>query len=138
MTLDPNAPAPAPLSPMTTFQNQLNAVLRHGGTAVGAMITVLGALAFLPPDQAQKALEALQASGKDVHNLMGHLSDLWIILGPALMLLMAKFAAGSASLKSQLRSIARNPAADITPQSKIIVPPDVAKAVPIPQVVPPP
>jgi hypothetical protein len=134
MSPDANTP---PLTPITTFQNQLNAVVRHGGTALGTAITVLGALAYLPPDQAQKALDSLQAAGKDIHNLVGHLSDLWIILGPVLVVFMGKLAAGSASLKSQLRSIARNPAVDIKPQSEIVVPPDVAKAVPIPQVVPP-
>jgi hypothetical protein len=134
MTLDPNAP---PLSPVTTLQNQVAAGVRHLVTAGGTAFTILGALAFLPPDKAQMAVEKLQMIGSDINKLTGDLSALWIIIGPAVMLWMGKIAVGSASLKSQLKSIARNPAVQIPPESKIIVPPPVAAAVPIPQVVPP-
>lgn len=134
MTLDPTTP---PLSPITTLQNQVSAVTRHGVTAIGAGITILGVLAFLPADKAQAALMKLQEVGDDITKLTGDLSALWVIIGPALILGMGKLAAGAASLKGQLRSIARNPAVDITPQSKIVVPPTVAAAVPIPQVVSP-
>ena len=137
MTLDPNAPAPPPLSPVTTLQNQLSAITRHGVTAGGTVITILGALAFLPADQVQGAVTALQMLGDHLQLVFGDLSKLWLILGPALIAFAMKGAAFAASLKGQLRSIARNPAVDIKPESKIVVPPPVAAAVPIPQVVPP-
>jgi hypothetical protein len=126
-----------PLSPVTTLQNQVAALVRHGVTAGGTLFTVLGALAFLPADQVQPAIQHIQDIGTDINKLMSDFGALWVILGPVAIGLAMKGAAFAASLKGQLRSIARNPAADITPESKIIVPPDVAKAVPIPQVVPP-
>jgi hypothetical protein len=136
MSLNPNAPAPAPLSPITTLQNQVAALTRHGVTAAGTAITILGGLAFLPADQVTAAIQHLQDIGTDLNKLMADFGALWVILGPVLIGLAMKGAAFAASLKGQLRSIARNPAADITPESKIIVPPPVAAAVPIPQVVP--
>lgn len=134
MTLDSNTP---PLSPITTLQNQVSAGLRHAVTAGGTLITVLGVFALLPADKAQDAVTALQMLGDHLQLVFGDLSKLWIILGPALIAFAVKGATFAASLKGQLRSIARNPAVDITPQSKIVVPPPVAAAVPIPQVVSP-
>jgi hypothetical protein len=126
-----------PLSPVTTLQNQTAALVRHGVTGIGTAITILGGLAFLPADQVQAAIVHLQDIGTDINKLMADFGALWIILGPVLIGLAMKGAAFAASLKGQLRSIARNPAVDIQPQSKIVVPPPVAAAVPIPQVVPP-
>lgn len=131
------APDTPPLSPVTTFQNQVNAGLRHAVTAGGTLITVLGVFALLPADKAQDAVATLQTLGNHLELVFGDLSKLWLILGPALIALAVKGATFAASLKGQLRSIARNPAVDIKPQSEIVVPPAVAKAVPIPQVIPP-
>lgn len=138
MSLDPNAPAPAPLRPVTTLQNQVSAAIRHLVTAGGTAFTILGAFALLPADKVQPAIEGLRAVGDDVNKLMADLGSLWLILGPVAIGLAVKGATFAASLKGQLRSIARNPAVDIKPQSVIVAPPEVAKAVPIPQVVPPP
>lgn len=135
MTLDSNTP---PLSPITTLQNQTSAAVRHLVTAGGTAFTILGAFAVLPADQVTAAVGHLQDIGTDINKLMGDLGALWLIIGPVAIGFAVKGATFAASLKGQLRSIARNPAVDITPQSKIVVPPPVAAAVPIPQVVPPP
>lgn len=137
MSLDPNTPQ-APLSPITTLQNQTSAAVRHLVTAGGTAFTILGALAMLPPDKVQGAINGLQAVGTDINKLMGDLGALWLIVGPVAITFAVKGATFAASLKGQMRSIVRNPAVDIKPQSKIVVPPTVAAAVPIPQVVPPP
>ena len=132
---DPNTP---PLTPITTLQNQVSAATRHLVTAGGTAFTILGAFALLPADKVQPAIDGLRMVGDDINKLMADLGSLWLILGPVAIGLAIKGATFAASLKGQLRSIARNPAVDITPQSKIVVPPPVAAAVPIPQVVPPP
>ena len=132
---DPNTP---PLTPITTLQNQVSAATRHLVTAGGTAFTILGAFAILPADKVQPAIDGLRMVGDDINKLMADLGSLWLILGPVAIALAVKGATFAASLKGQLRSIARNPAVDIKPQSQIVVPPQVAAAVPIPQVVPPP
>jgi len=131
---DPNAP---PLTPVTTLRNQIDAATRHLVTAGGTAFTILGALALLPPDKVMLLINTLQDAGTHLTALTGDIGVLITVLGPIVVGFAIKGATFAASLKGQLRSIARNPDVVIPPQSKIIVPPPVAAAVPIPQVVPP-
>lgn len=130
-------PTTAPLAPLTSFQNQTSALVRHAVTAGGTAFTILGAFALLPADQVEPAITALRVIGDDVNKLTGDLGALWLIIGPVAIGLASKGAAFAASLKGQLTSITRNPAVEIPPGSKIIAPAEVADAVPSSKVVPP-
>lgn len=131
---DPNAP---PLTPITSAQNEKAAVSRHAISFAAGIFTVAGALAVIPADQAAKAVQAVQDIGSHVKAIFGDIYVLVPIVTTGFSVLMAWKAKFAASLPGQLRSIARNPDVDIKPQSKIVVPPPVAAAVPIPQVAPP-
>ena len=98
-----------------------NVLAEVGGTTVTA-------------DQAKAAIGYLQAIGNDLQMLFGDVSKLWVIVGPVIIALVAKWGLYAASLKGQLSSIARNPNVDISGQIK--VPPPVAAAVPSDKVVP--
>ncbi len=112
---------------------QVDATMRHVYTSGATVFTVLAALAIMPADQVQPAIDALHKVGDDVKALMGDLSALWIILGPIVIGFVAKAAAFSASLRSQLKAVTQNKQVQI--EGKIVVPADVAAAVPSPQVV---
>lgn len=131
---DPNT---LPLTPITSAQNETAAVSRHAISFVAGIFTVAGALAIIPADKATAAVQAIQDIGTHIKAIIGDIYVLVPIATAGFSVLMAWKAKFAASLPGQLRSIARNPDVDITPQSKIVVPPPVAAAVPIPQVVPP-
>jgi hypothetical protein len=112
---------------------QVDAAMRHVYTSGASVFTVLSVFALLPSDQVQPAIDALHRLGDDIKALMGDLSALWIILGPVVIGFVAKAAAFSASLRSQLKAVTQNKQVEI--KGEIVVPKDVADAVPSPQVV---
>jgi hypothetical protein len=128
----PNQDAPPPKQ--YAWQAQINVLIRQSLSVGGTAITILGVFALLPEDQAKAAIGYLQAIGNDLQMLFGDVSKLWVIVGPVIIALVAKWGLYAASLKGQLSSIARNPNVDISGQIK--VPPPVAAAVPSDKVVP--
>lgn len=90
---------------MQINSNQLNAGLRHVYTAVGTAFTILVALAVIPQDQVQPALDAIHQIGDGIQQIFGGASKLWIILGPIIASLAAKGAVTAASFKNQLKSV---------------------------------
>ena len=128
----PNQDAPPPKQ--YAWQAQINVLIRQSLSVGGTAITILGVFALLPEDQAKAAIGYLQAIGNDLQMLFGDVSKLWVIIGPVIIALVAKWGLYAASLKGQLSSIARNPNVDISGQIK--VPPPVAAAVPSDKVVP--
>ena len=128
----PNQDAPPPKQ--YAWQAQINVLIRQSLSVGGTAITILGVFAILPEDQAKAAIGYLQAIGNDLQMLFGDVSKLWVIIGPVIIALVAKWGLYAASLKGQLSSIARNPNVDISGQIK--VPPPVAAAVPSDKVVP--
>ena len=128
----PNQDAPPPKQ--YAWQAQINVLIRQSLSVGGTAITILGVFAILPEDQAKAAIGHLQAIGNDLQMLFGDVSKLWVIVGPVIIALVAKWGLYAASLKGQLSSIARNPNVDISGQIK--VPPPVAAAVPSDKVVP--
>ena len=133
MSLDPSDPLP---KTVTSFQREIAAITKHGVTAGATAFTVLGALAFLPADQVAAAVSKLQMVGDDINKLTADVGGLVIILGPAVVALMAKMAAARASVTGALKTIAAAPAKEAKIEGVIVAPPAVAAAVPSPKVVP--
>lgn len=84
---------------------QINAGLRHVYTASGTAITVLGALAVLPPDQVQPAIQAMHEAVDAATQFVGALAKLWPILGPVIIAFAAKSGFNAAGVKEQLASL---------------------------------
>lgn len=115
---------------------QLDAGLRHLGTAAATGGTIVAALGLLSADEAHAVVDKLQDVGTHVKAIMGDLSAIWVIVGPVAAVWMGKMAASSASLRNQLKSVTSNPIVQV--QGKIVVSdPAVAAAVPSPKVVAP-
>lgn len=112
---------------------QVDAGMRHVYTAAGTVFTLAAAVAIIPQDQVQPALDALHQIGDGVKQIMGGFSALWVILGPVVMGFAAKRAMGSATPTAQLKAVTSNP--DIKINGTIEAPAAVADAVPSNKVV---
>lgn len=112
---------------------QVDAGMRHVYTAAGSIFTLLAAVAIIPQDQVQPALNALHQIGDGAKQIMGGFSALWVIIGPVIMGLAAKRAMGSATPAAQLKAVTSNP--DIKINGTIEAPLAVAAAVPSIQVI---
>lgn len=131
-----NATTPAKPARGWLDPGQLDAALRHVGTAAATGGTIVAALGLVSADEAHSIVNSIQDIGTHVKAIMGDLSAIWIIAGPAAVVWIGKIAASRQSLASQLRSVTTNPAVEV--QGKIVVAdPAVAAAVPSPQVVAP-
>lgn len=84
---------------------QVDAVLRHVYTAGGTAITIMGALALLPDDQVQPAVDALHKMGDAAKEFFGAASVLWGIIGPVIVGLAMKGAWFAASMSSRVRAL---------------------------------
>jgi hypothetical protein len=113
--------------------NQVNAGLRHAGTAGGAVVTVFGVLGLLSQEDAAKVIANLHTLVDSLTLAFGAFSAIVAIVGPVAIGLFVKGAVASASITSQLKAVTTNKTIKIDGQ--IIAPPDVAKAVPSDKVV---
>ena len=86
-------------------QSQVQAAMRHVYTAAGTTITIMGALALLPPEKVQPAIDALHRMGDDVKDFMGAASILWGIIGPVIMFMAGKGATFAAAFPNQVKAI---------------------------------
>jgi hypothetical protein len=98
---------------LTEGQNKLNAGLRYAGTAVGTLFTLFGAMQFVTPEQVAQLTTAVHEFNQSIISAYGALTKMWIILGPAMVIFLAKFGIQSSSVKAigdKLLRIATGPA----------------------------
>lgn len=114
---------------------QVNAGLRHLGTAGVTAATLLGALGVLNADQVTSVVASVHQVMDGLTQTFGGISKLVLVLGPVAALWLGKGAVAAASLHSQLKSIVSNP--NVQVEGKIVVPAKVADAVPSDKVVGP-
>lgn len=112
---------------------QVNAGLRHLGTASVTAATVLAALGALPQEKVQDVTDNIHKVMDGLNQVYSGLSALVVILGPVAVVLITKASVGAQSLRRQLTSITSNP--NVNVEGKITVPPEVANAVPSDKVV---
>ena len=121
---------------MPTFSAaQLNAVLRHGGTVAATTVTVFTTLGMLSPEDSAKLITNLHSLVDGLQQAVGAFYGIIAIVGPIAIGLFAKFAAASASITGQLKSVTSNPQVKIDPGA-IQAPAEIANAVPNDKVVP--
>src|SRR5579872_4483160 len=106
----------------TEFSNKLNAALRYGGTTAGTAFTMMAVLSLLSPDQ----VVALKANVETLKNSIltgyGALVNMWVILGPVGVMLLAKMGYSSSSVQAmaaKLLKIAANAADPASKQAKV-------------------
>jgi hypothetical protein len=114
-------------------QDQVNAALRHVGTATATAATVFVVLGLLNADQSAAVIADMKDITDGLGQAVGGFSKLLIVVGPVAALWFGKGAVAAASLHRQLTSIVGNPTVKV--DGKIIVPPAVADAVPSDKVV---
>ena len=112
---------------------QVNAALRHGVTAGATAFTVLGIIAVVPQDQVAGLIQDLHDIDSGLEQAFGGFSKLFIVLGPAVGVFMAKLAAASASIVSQLKSVTTSNQVKV--EGTIVTSPEIADAVPSDKVV---
>ena len=86
-------------------ENQVNAALRHVGTASASVASVFVVLGFLTPDQSQAIIADMQQIVAGLQQAFGGFSKLAIIVGPIFAGLMATFAAKSGSVTSIIATL---------------------------------
>lgn len=121
-----------PLTLPTT--GQVNAALRHAGTAAGTTVTIGAALGMLSADDAAKVVAALQHITHGLEEAFGGFATVFAVVGPVAVAIFTKGAMAAASLKNQLHAVTSSP--DVTIEGKILAPAAVADAVPSDKVVP--
>jgi len=86
-------------------ENQVNAALRHVGTATASAASVFVVFGFLTPDQAQAVIADMQQIIGGLQQAFGGFSKLALLLGPIFATLMATYAAKSGTVISMLASL---------------------------------
>jgi hypothetical protein len=113
--------------------DQVNAGLKHIGTAGATVATVAAVFGFIPQDKVTEITADLHQIADGLTNAFGGFSKLFMILGPIAAVWFGKRAMTSQSLTNQLISVTSHD--DVKIDGKIVVPADVAAAVPSDQVV---
>src|SRR6185312_3658978 len=98
-------------------ENQTAAALRHVYTAAATVLGLAAVVAVVPKEQVQPILDSLHQIGDGVQQVIGGFSKLMVIVGPIVGVWMARLAAGSASFKSQLASVAKQASAPGNPEN---------------------
>lgn len=114
---------------------QVNAALRHGGTAAGTLVTIFTVLGVLSPEQSADVIAAVHQITDGLQQVVGGASKIILIVGPIIAGFAAKGAVNAASLRSILTRITDPKRPEVEIEGKIIVPAAVAAAVPSTQVV---
>jgi uncharacterized protein YjeT (DUF2065 family) len=105
----PNLPAQAD----TESKNQIKISLRYLGTAGGTAATILGAISLITPDQAKDLVQQIHILSESALTMYGALLKMWVILGPAGVIVLGYFGVKSGSIKAmatKLLGIATNEA----------------------------
>lgn len=95
----------------TELQNKLNTAYRYAGTTGGTLLTVLGAFAFLSPEQIVEVKAQIDVLNTSLLTAYGALTKMWIILGPIGIAVLAKMgwnSSGIQALGEKLFSIAKH------------------------------
>ena len=95
----------------TELSNKMYSALRYGGTAVGAVFTVMAALSLLSVDQVAQLKGDVETLKTSIVTGYGALIDMWIVLGPVAIGVAAKLGWNSSSVKAmagKLFNIAKN------------------------------
>lgn len=94
----------------TELQNKLSAAKRYGSTAGATLLTVLGALSFLTPEQIVEVKAQVDVLNQSIVTAYGALTKMWIILGPVGVAVAAKLgwnSSGVQALAGKLLDIAK-------------------------------
>lgn len=84
----------------TELQNKLSAAYRYAGTAGGTMLTVLGMMSFLDAGQIADIKAQVDIFNQSMVTAYGALTKMWLILGPAAVLVFAKMGWNSSSIQA--------------------------------------
>ncbi len=94
----------------TELQNKLSSAKRYAGTAGATLLTVLGALSFLTPEQIVEVKTQVDVLNQSIVTAYGALTKMWIILGPVGVAVAAKLgwnSSGVQALAGKLLDIAK-------------------------------
>lgn len=97
-------------APATELQNKLSTLYRYAGSSGATLLTVLGALAFLSPEQIIEVKAQVDVLNSSLITAYGALTKMWIILGPVGVAVAAKMgwnSSGVQALAGKLLSIAK-------------------------------
>lgn len=109
------------------------AATRNYVSAAAGAGTIFAVLGLIDADQAKGLVDGAQQFMDGLGQMVGGAQKVLIIVGPIGLAVCAKIAGLSATLKGRMKSITADPQVKI--EGKIIVPPEVAAAVPGNQVV---
>lgn len=84
----------------TESQNKLNAALRYAGTSAATMFTIFGVLQFVTPDQVAQLTQAVHEFNQSILSAYGALTKMWVILGPAALLILGRIGVKSSSVQA--------------------------------------
>lgn len=106
----------------TEFSNKLNAALRYGGTTAGTVFTLMGVLSLLTPDQVVALKANVETLKQSIVTGYGALMNMWVILGPLLILWLGKMGWNSSTVQAlagKLLKIAANTADPASQKAKV-------------------
>jgi len=104
--------------------NKLNSAMRYGGTAASAVFAVMGALSILTPDQVTTLKADIETLKTSILTGYGALVDMWVILGPVGVLVLAKIGWNSSGVKAmagKLFAIATTPSDPKSTEAKVAI-----------------
>ena len=85
---------------VTGTQNQLNAALRYAGTATGTVFTLMAAMSLLSQDQVVALKANVETLKTSIVTGYGALMNMWIVLGPVAIAMLAKMGWDSSSIQA--------------------------------------
>ena len=115
-------------------QNQINTAFRYAGSAVAWAGGAFVFLGVLSPDQSSALIADMHQITDGLQQAIGGVSKAVVVIGPVIGIYLAKVGYSSGNLPNILKTLtSQHPEAQI--QGQIVVPADVAAAVPSAQVV---
>lgn len=101
----------------TESQNKLNAALRYAGTSAATMFTIFGVLQFVTPDQVAQLTQAVHEFNQSILSAYGALTKMWVILGPAALVVLGRIGVKSSSVQAIGAKLLRMAASEPPPPS---------------------
>src|SRR5258706_13271169 len=106
------------------MNDQFNVALRYIGTSLGTLFTIFGAMQFVTSDQVAQLTVAIHDFNESVLSAYGALTKMWIILGPAGVVILARLGVKSSSVQAigqKLLSIATSPASPTAAEAQKVI-----------------
>ncbi len=106
----------------TEFSNKLNAALRYGGTTAGTAFTIMAVISLLTPEQVVTLKANIETLKQSILTGYGALVNMWAILGPVAVMMLAKAGYSSSSVQAmagKLLRIAANAADPASNKAKV-------------------